>query len=360
MVAVYDPDTLTRLCNIARAISIEWIRRFYDTGSFIMKFKLNDKYCQYLQKFNIVSHGGNYGIILKIEQTDIITVSGWDLKGFCKMRQVIPPFVYSSDPETIESYDRTKGNAESVMKHYASTQMVNCLGEEDGEDRKFEHLEIAEDKQRGVTMVWQAKFTPLDEELCKIGTYAKLGYDITFDSENKKFVFDVIEGSDRTSAQADLPPVVISYERGTCSDRKYTNDSTAEKNTIYAAGNGEEELQYVEKSAKKRIKGLRRLEGYISVGNAVIDEVGEAAAAQLEENIVKEFIEAEISKYKYKHDYFLGDSVTVIIDILGTRYSIDKQITEVNEYYEHGNTKITPTLGEKENTIKKLLRRINL
>ena len=82
----------------------------------------------------------------------------------------------------------------------------------------------------------------------------------------------------------------------------------------------------------------------------------DGGTAFLKENAAKETIEAEDSgRFTYRTDWSLGDYVTVRVAMPGEVLTLDKQITEVREVYNRGETKIEPVFGEKkESLIKKM------
>lgn len=357
MLTIYDPITLTRMWNYTKITSSQWTRRFYDIGSFEIHLPPNTDNVKYLKHHNIIYEHGNFGIILYIKQNrNDIEVRGYDLKGICSMRQVIPPFIYMDAPiDPLYGYDRIKGKAETVMKHYIQTQLTNPTDV----NRKINNMRIEADLVRGPDMAWQAKFTTLSTELQKIGTFSQMGYDIVLDRANKKLVFDVIQGTDRTKNQNVVSPVIFSREYRNIDDFEYENDSFGSVNTLYVGGNGEEEEQYITKIYNVEYSGINRTEGYTSVSSDDVEEVEDGGMSYLEENSVKETVEADANqKLKYNKDWFLGDYISVIAVVLGEKILLNKQITEVQEVYEHGNVKIMPTFGEKKDSvIKRLIRR---
>ena len=50
--------------------------------------------------------------------------------------------------------------------------------------------------------------------------FSGLGWDITLDIENKKFVFYIVEGKDRSSSQNILPPVIFSIDYDNIAEQK--------------------------------------------------------------------------------------------------------------------------------------------
>ncbi len=355
MISIYDPLSLNRLCNIVSSQSVIWNRKFYDVGTFEIHLSSSNEYQEFIKKGNIIVHGQNAGIILCASKSKSdIKIIGYDLKGICSQRIVVPPFVYSESPTTLEGYDRIKGNAETVMKHYVDSQLVNPTDT----DRKIQNLVISSDLKLGINMAWQAKFSLLSQELNKIGLYAGLGYDITFDEATKELIFDVETGIDRTVNQRDVSPVVFCKEYRNISDYEYERNAKDAVNVAYIGGNGEEEQQYITKLGDLRQTGIYRQEGFSEVNSDDVQEVEDGGLAYIKENQESETIETETnSRYKYNEDWFLGDYVTLKIDGFGETLMLNKQITEVQEVCEKGNMKIMPVFGEKKDSIiKRLLR----
>jgi len=341
IICIYDPNTLQRQYNIVKCTSMEWKLKFYEVGGFEAHFPVDGEALTYLLPGKIIKHGDNCGIIKSIVATESdIKVSGHDLKGLCKQRIVVPPFVYMDAPvDPLYGYDRIKGAAETAVKHYVSTQLVNPTDQ----NRKIANLAIATDQQRGDQIAWQCKFTKLDEELYSIAQLMDIGWNIQM--VDGGLIFDCMVGVDRTVNQTDRAPVIFNRQWHSLNSYEYTYDTFSAVNMAYIGGDGEEEQQYVTKIYDAEETGIWREEGYHEVRSDDVDEVDYGGEAYLKENQEKENIEGEASgSLEYKKDWNLGDYVTVRI----ARGQIDKQITEVTEVYERANTKIVPTFGEKK------------
>ncbi|GAA0429279.1 hypothetical protein GCM10008934_18620 [Virgibacillus salarius] len=94
------------------------------------------------------------------------------------------------------------------MKHYISRHLVNP----DDPKRKISNLVIAPDQKRGQHITWQSRFKNIAEELQDISLATELGWDITLDLENRQYVFDVVEGVNKTTDQDEVPPILFSPE----------------------------------------------------------------------------------------------------------------------------------------------------
>lgn len=356
---VYDPNTLQLQNVISKLHSIIWTRRHYEPGSFEVHLPATADGVQDIQMGAIIAHGHNSGIIRYIQQAEArgkaeLVLMGHTLEGLCDDRIIIPPFYYmTGNIDPLYSYDRIKGNGETVMKHYVAKHIT----EPEDADRKIENFVIAENLNRGLESVaWQAKFTMLSNELMTIGQYTGLGWRVDFDPVARQFRFDVASGIDRTAEQSFLPPVIFCRAFNNISSATYTNDQLTSINTLYTAGNGEEEQQYVDKVGGG--VGLFRREGTTSVSSDDVTEVRSQGDAYLAENGPKESIEAKDSgRLVYRSDWDLGDYVTVRTEVSGEVIALDKQITEVQESYDTEGVKIEPVFGEKKESIIKKIRR---
>lgn len=358
IIKVYDYKTLKAVCSVAKIKSFTRTRNFRSKGSFELQLPLT---CEYLADFkmnNIICMGGIAGIIRYIQPgKDSVKICGYDLRFFLKSRLVIPPFIYSSDPTALESYDRVKGSGEYVMKYYVKNHIVSPIDVE----RKIPNVLLADNLDRGLpSMAWQAKFTTVEDTLTSISEYTKLGYDIVFNPADKTFTFDVYEGMDKTRGQRENSPVIFSLKNKTLSSSEYTNDYLDAINCVYVGGGGEEEEQYVQKmKADTYDEDVLRVEQYTNCASDDVDEIDDVGLAFLEENKNKETIEGDVnSKYKYREDWDLGDYVTLRVDALGQTLYLDKQIVSVTETYQHSTgITISAVFGTaKDNVIKRLLK----
>ena len=356
---IYHPTTLELLEVAPNTIYASWTRRLYEAGNFEIALPSQGKGVEQCKIGNIIRQGKNSGIIRYISQTtnrgqNEIRLMGQTLQGLCCDRIIVPPFFYMTGTiDPLYSYDRIKGSGEAVMKHYVETQITQA---EDTE-RRIDKFTVASNLDRGKSqMAWQAKFTRLSDELMEIGRYTELGWSVDLDAANKRLVFDVIDGIHRESSQSDVAPVIFYRGMRNVESTQYTNDQNAAINTVYTAGNGEEEKQYVTKNGGGT--GILRREGYNSVTSDDVDEVADGSKAYLKENEPKETVEAVSNgRTEYRIDWDLGDFVTVMDNVCGTLLSLDKQITEVEERYEHGISEIRPVFGEKKESVLKTLRR---
>jgi len=327
MIKIYD-KLLTPLCVLTKATSIQWTKRFYDVGSFELHLTPNDANLKYIKENHFISHNDNCGIILYLEQTpQDVKICGYDLKGLLKIRKC---------------EGAKTGNAETVIKSFVSENLISATDSK----RNIPNFANAPNQNRGDTVDWVCEDLKLDVEINKICLLSELGYDVKL--INNEFVFDVIEGIDRTKNQSAVPPVMFCKQFKNISDFEYIKDASTAVNTVYVGTTEIYDSVYT---------GLERREG-IEQSDGTEDEIRTKGKAILKEKAIKENISAETNhRLKYKTDWNLGDYVTLKVDVFGETLLLDKQITEVEEIYERGNISIKPTFGEvKESIIKRLLK----
>ena len=360
MLKIFNPDSLECEYIFPKVKSANWVKKFFSPGNFTITLSNHVSGAENLRKNSIITHGGNSGIIKYLHQNETgIEIKGYDLKGLCRQRIIVPPFVYMEEPTVESGYDRVKGTEEEVIRHYVQTHMA----EPEDASRKIQNLSLADVHGYGNQLAWQAKFTNLADELENICIYSQLGYDIYFDEVNKRFVFDVIRGTDRTGTDEYYGFMTFGEKFHNVSGAEYTLDATNEKNVCYVTASGEEEQQFVYESYKEEVKGIQRSEGTTSASGTddedYIDEIQSQGNSFINENKASETIDAKTNeRMKYGEDWKLGDFVTVVVkDCFGAAMELKRQITEVNQSWSHGVYTVEPTFGEKKkSTLRKLLR----
>ncbi len=310
IVKTFDPETLQEKETITKITSLLFYDRFYKVGSFEIE-TTSDKF----QENDIIAFasGGKMrsGIVLKvIQKNDMFSIFGYDLKGMYGFRYITAPATY-------------KGTPDAVLKEMVTEFLKTG-------DRDIEKLEILEDSVQGEKITFTPEQGFLEDAIVSISSLYEVGTRVDFDLE--KMTFKTLKGEDRTAS------VVFGRRRRNIDSIEYTKDLFNTYNVGYTLDDDGDLVTVGD------AKGLLRRECYKDKN---IDEY-------LKEKAAVETLRAEANElYKYGVDYNLGDYVTIIKGNMSTV----KQITEVKEVHEHGNTSFYPVFGtEKENPIKKLLR----
>ena len=336
--------------------SLQFTRRFYSTGEFELHININKANTDALQNGNLIMLDKNekrVGIIRHRENeidengdsTDTLIIKGPALKGVCGQRIIIPPV-------NGNGYDNFSGTQEAIMKHFVDAHCVNPTDA----SRKISPLAIAADQGRGASDQWRFRFDNLADALEQVGEYAKLGWDVTLDLKNGKWVFDVVQGKNLTASQDTLPPVIFSTEFSDIKTPHFIQSWINAATVGYAGGQGDDTNRLIQSIGSA--SGLDRMETFLDCSDAEnVAELISKGTQKLAESAPTKTFEFSIihdRPFVYGTDYDLGDTVTARSKKWGI--TMDAQIVELKEIYESGGNSIEMTFGT---SIPSLLKYIN-
>ncbi|MGJ9383243.1 siphovirus ReqiPepy6 Gp37-like family protein [Salipaludibacillus sp. CF4.18] len=303
--------------------------------------------------------------------------TGHSLKGLVSQRVTLPP--------TGTVYDNISGDAETVMKHFINNNLVNPADP----SRAIPNLVIAPNQNRGESISWKSRYKKLDEELEEISLISGLGWDITLDTVNNQFVFDVYEGKDLSVNQTENSPVYFAPEFGNVKSQSFSDSDIDMKNVGYVAGQGEGADRLVVESGEST--GVDRYETFVDardIGDEILTEQEEIellkirGTQKMKELKNELYFEAEIMNpltkttyedefesfvshlqptfkrtkktemvgpFVYEKDYNLGDITTQMNREWGV--IVDQRITEFTEVYEASGFNLEVIFGQKRPTL---------
>lgn len=201
-----------------------------------------------------------------------------------------------------------------------------------------------------------------DSVLKEYGLSAK----IIFNESNKKLLYSVYQGADRsTSNTQNNEPIIFSVEFDNLISSNYLYDAKTLKNAALIGGEGEG-LKRFYSLLKGAEKGLQLREIFVdasSINKTYKDEneeeqtytdaeytamLKQQGQRTLKENITTETFTGEINAtfgvWKYGRDYFLGDVVTVQDNFIN-KY-INARITEATEVQDENGYTVEVVFGE--------------
>ncbi len=342
--------------------SFQMKRRLYEVGDMELHLPYGARGAGELRPGRVLFlEPGRPGILTKIEVSESkkgveLAAYGTQLKGIVARRITVPD---AEDERLLFGYDRfpapdaPEAPAESIFKHYAARHMLSPFDER----RRIPRLAVAEDLGRGMRARWSSRFEGLDKVFQALGEYTGMGYDLTLDLEQQRYVFDVIAGQNRASTSS--APVVFSVQYGNVQSTKYSLDTKPYINAAYAGGAGEGEARLIQTVFRENAEGLERRESWLDLGNIeMVEDLLYEAQHKLEKSVVTETLTGAIVQtgpFIYGKDYDLGDTVTVHSRATGLEK--DAQITEISESYEKGQRKVSVTFGKRQQNILDEIRR---
>lgn len=262
---------------------------------------------------------------------------------------------YITVPPTGQGYDVVTGTREQVVRAWVDH---NCITPDDVSRAQYP-IVLGDLKGLGDSITEQTRYKPLDEEISRVLGPQDLGWGLTLDIPNERFVFEVYQGVDRTINAPDYAPrVIFGLQYGNIAGYKKTRDKTAARTSVYVGGQGEGADRTIVKVEPAGFSG-RRKEMFVDARDtdltADLQERGRQALIEAEQIRNFEF-ETLDRQFRYEQEYDLGDYVTVVQD--KETYQ-DLQIKVIRETYERGRLQVVPEFGKPQRTIGKLINTIS-
>ncbi|WP_433581585.1 siphovirus ReqiPepy6 Gp37-like family protein [Paenibacillus amylolyticus] len=331
--------------------SLQFTRRFYRAGEFEMHISLHKQGVDQLHKENIIVIDNKMhkaGIIQSrnIGQNDqgieVLVIKGPTLGGILDRRVTVT-----------DNFDRVRGPAETVMKHYVNNHLINSVNTQ----RRVPFMSNAPDLGRGKVTPWQTRFEPLNMVVQEIAKWCDIGWQVRLDYSAKKWVFDVLPGRNLTASQNTLPPVIFSRDFDNIMSQSFTDSDQQFKNVGYAGGQGEYEDRLIQMVGGGT--GADRRETFLDCSSAEnaaeLVDLGNQKLSLLKSIVSYDGQIINTGSFIYEVDWDLGDIVTMQSKSWGV--TLDSRITEAKEIYEP-ESKIEISLGEEVPTITQIVRQL--
>ncbi|MYX18867.1 hypothetical protein GTY77_02075 [Streptomyces sp. SID8380] len=349
-VRILDTD-FNLLGEIDNYESLQLTRRFYRPGEFEMHIQIGKRHTDQLLHDRVIyinNQPHKSGIIRYREITqddsgiETLIVRGPTLGGVLDQRIIVT-----------DNYDRIRGPAETVMKHYVTNHLISSIYP----DRNIPVFSVAPNLLRGKETPWQSRFEPLDHVMQEIAEWCDIGWLVRLNFQSKKWVFDVLPGRNLTAGQNMLPRVIFSHDYDNIQSQQYVDSKLQYKNAGYAGGKGEDEDRLIQLVGGG--VGLNRREVFLDCSSAEnaaeLIEIGEQKLSEAKPNVTYNGMILNTNSFLYEEDWDLGDIVT--LQNQNWNLTMDSRITEVKEIYEPAS-KIEIVLGNELPTITKYVKQL--
>lgn len=261
-----------------------------------------------------------------------ITIKGSSLE-FCFNDRITYPHI-NKDTFSMNDY------AENIMYELTKYNAINSTLN----NRNFENLTSKLSQGRGIKVSLETRYKYLCDELTSLAKNSKLGFFIKLDFKKKRFVFEVLEGVNRTVNQQGNPPMIFSTRYDNVLEREYVKDINDYKTTAIVAGQGEGELRELI-IVNDNLSGFDRKELFVDARDIEDgSNLSDRGLSKLSEKNIIESFECLIDTETYRNDWELGDFITILDDEIGV--ITDTQIVEVREVYENGSLSVEPIFGD--------------
>lgn len=343
-------------------ISLRWVRIYNKTGKFELHCALNSNNLKLLERENIIFKKDDLeGAYIETRQLRI------DNNGQ-EYLQITGKFLTNYLDRRI-SWDRIdfNGKVEELMRKLVYDNAINPTDN----NRKITNLILGNIKGFIEDIKYQNSFGNILEQLERISNTNNLGYRNLLDIKNRKIIFDIYKGVNRTVNNGTIAPCVFSRNFENILEQNYYDSLNNYRNTCLIAGEGEgkdRKLTFIEEE-----KGLDRYELYVDARDIQATkeikkgDTTEEIPIPLDEylNILKQRGKEKLEECKeiqtfdskinvngnnkYKKDFDLGDIVTVVDKKWGIQ--LNTRIIEIEEIYEEKGLEINIIFGNNIPTL---------
>lgn len=249
-----------------------------------------------------------------------------------RLRDQLALPVTSGPPFTAATHDVRSGKGETVMKEYVD----HNIGPSSRSDRRVSGLTIEPDFASGIDTSYSARFEKLIDVL---GSVALSGGGLGFRMNRGEF--QVYTPRDLTDE------IKLSLDLGTLLDFTQKTRSPL-SNFVYAGGQGEgiSRVFRTDEDASSQLRWNRRIEQFIDKRQTSDpDEIDDAIALELDldgEQTSLKIKPSQAAEMRPIDDYFIGDSISVVIDGLPVVLPIQEMRIHISG---SGRETITPFAG---------------
>ena len=340
-----DDGTFDNIGEVNHFDNLIWPDKFNGYAQFELWAPITNENAEYFKKGNILWCGGDNAAVVEIVKSEI------DDKG---------TKTYNVKGRTLEKFltERIIWGTFNAVNKQASTAMYDivnqhCINPTDTK-RKIKFLELATDALFGGQITYQKTGGEVYDALTTIASNADIGFNILFKPHEKKLIFEVVQGVDKTINQSVNDPVEFSTDlEDILSSSYYSNDQDV-KSVALIMGEGEGAARKREISGDNTSFGFNRRELSVDARDLQSESVDEAGNItilppadytkaliqrgdeKLSECKVIETFEAQIRvfgdvQYEFGKDYQKGDKVTVRDNNLNV--VVSARITEIEEMF---------------------------
>lgn len=341
-----DDDTFENIGEVNQYNSLIWADKFNGYASFELWAPITDENSEYFKKGNILWCGGDNAAVIEIVKSTIDDkgTKTFNVKGRTLEMILTTRIIWGT-------YNASNKYASTVMYEIVNQNCVNPTNI----SRKIPYLECAEDKNIGDEISIQKTGGEVYDTLNAIAASSDIGFNVLFRPKEKKLIFEVVAGVDRTIEQNEVDPVEFSTDLEDILSSSYYTNNQDEKSVALVMGEGEGALRKSKISGDNTIKGFNRRELYVDARDIQSEFVNEGGTIttltpeeydaalvnrgndKLAECKTTETFEAQIRvfgdiQYEFGKDYQKGDKVTVRDKQLGV--VVSARITEVEEDFD--------------------------
>lgn len=365
--------TFEQMGELGQFTSLIWPDAFSGYANFELWTPINEDSAELIREGNVLWTGGeNAGVIEIVKQTvdkngkKTYNVKGRTLEKYLTDRIVWGTFIGS-------------GYTSTIIYGLVDDNLINPVKKK----RKIPWLELAPDTHIGQRISqYQKTGGEVYDAVQALASNSDIGFNVLFDPRNKKLIFEVRAGTDRTENNLNgNEPVVFSTELEDILSSSYYMNNQDEKTIAFVQGEDTGDNRKSVIVGDDEAVGFDRKELYVDARDLqsevhhddgtttkltdeeYIDTLAQRGDEKLSEYPATETFEAQIRQfgdvqYEYGIDYFKGDKVTVIDEELGV--SVSARITQVEEDFSEEYALVLTFGYSYPTTLQKVKRMMNI
>lgn len=348
-ILVFKLDSAGTFDNIGEVNHFDnliWPDKFNGYAQFELWAPITNKNAEYFKKGNILWCGGDNAAVVEIVKSNVDDkgVKTYNVKGRTLEMLLTTRIIWGT-------YNAKDKHVSTIMYDIVNQTCVNPADMK----RKIPFLEIAADEQIGaVVAAYQKTGGEVYDSLTSLAGNADIGFNVLFKPRDKKLIFKVVAGVDRTVGQSVNDPVEFSTDlEDILSSSYYSNDQDV-KSVALVMGEGEGTGRKRQISGDDMTSLFERRELYVDArdlqsetvnenGDIITIPPGEYTEMLIQRGSEKlatcettEMFEAKLRvfgdvQYEFGIDYQKGDKVTIRDNELNV--VVSARITEVEERF---------------------------
>ncbi|MBO5744031.1 MAG: siphovirus ReqiPepy6 Gp37-like family protein [Clostridia bacterium] len=340
-------DSFEQVGEVNQFDSLIWPDKFNGYSQFELWAPITEENSKLFVEGNILWCRGENAAIIEIVKsaTDSNGDEKYNIKGRTLEMLLTTRILWGT-------YTAVKKKLSAIMYELVDKTCVNPANA----NRKIPFLELAEESAEfGSELSIQKTGGELYDALVDVASVDNFGFAVIFDPWNKRLIFKVIQGVDRSINQSVVDPVVFDTDFEDIITSSYYRNTQDVKSVALVAGEGEATERKIYVTGDNETKGFNRRELYIDardIQSTVVNEDGTQVSLSIEdymaalkqrgdermqEHKIYESFDAQVRvfgnvQYEFGKDYAKGDKVTVRDKRLNV--TVSAQITETEEDFD--------------------------
>lgn len=321
---VFDIN-FNRLGIIDDFIDVEIEKNYDKLGSLVLTLDGTKEWVDLLQVDRIIANATDINKGYLIKTREYVDENSSEL-------QIIAPSLNTLlNDRIVLGQQEFTGTLEDVMKSFVLLNAVNPINP----NRIIPNLVISTNRGININTTEGTVNKPLADYLYELCKKHDVSFDIVMDHVNKKFVFDVWQGMDRSTLQLTNPHVIFAKDFDNVLKQDFTESTDDLKTTAIVYGEEVEGQPQVVVTINDEKSGYERKEIVVvtrGISKTYVDEnnvevtlsdneykalLSEEGKNKLSEYTPIQSFESEVDGKGYGVDYFMGDKVSIRNDELG-------------------------------------------